>query len=106
MAALWRPECSRWRFERAHSKSRLIKGAFHLRILPRPATPEMLQRSDAKRLTAEALMTSVYAGATDNKHGNNGSGVKYSSALTTSQDAEWWFRRNLSTFPDTLDHGS
>lgn len=51
-------------------------------------------------------MTSVYTGTADNKHGNNGSGVKYSSALTTSQDAERWFRHNSSTFPDTLDHGS
>lgn len=66
------PECPQWRrrFERAHSKGWLIKGAFHLWILPRPGMPETRYRSDAKRLTAEALMTSVYASDGENKHGN------------------------------------
>lgn len=70
------PECLRWRrrFERAHSKGWLIKGAFHLWILPRPGTPETQRSSDAKRLTAEALMTPVYARAGENKHRNDGSG--------------------------------
>lgn len=44
--------------------------------------PETRQRSDAKRLTAEALMTSVYAGAGKNKHGNKERSTEYSAALT------------------------
>lgn len=50
--------------------------------------PETRQRSDAKRLTAEALMTSVYAGAGKNKHGNKGRSAQYSaeySAALTGQ---------------------
>lgn len=86
------PECSRWRwrFERAHSKGWLIKGAFHLGILPRPGTPEMRQSSDVWRLTAKALMTPVYDCTGKNKPGNNRSGGEYSSGLTTSQDAKTW----------------
>lgn len=55
-------------FERAALKrgGRLIKGAFHLWILE-------CQRRGADlmpgRLTAAALMTPVYAGAAENKHG-------------------------------------
>lgn len=66
------PECSPWRrrFERAYSKGWLIKGAFHLWI--GPGTPETWRSSDAKRLTAEALMTPVDAGET--KHQDNRSG--------------------------------
>lgn len=50
--------------------------------------PETQQRSDAKRLTAEALMTSVYAGAEKNKHGNKEGSTEYSaeySAALTGQ---------------------
>lgn len=55
-------------------------------------------------------MTPMYAGADENKHGNNGSGEEYSSALTASQDAEMWvfdaihqlFRTILITGPERL----
>lgn len=50
-----------------HSKGWLIKGAFHLWNLLGLETPETRWSSDAKRLTAEALMTPVYAGAGENK---------------------------------------
>lgn len=77
------PECP-LRFERAHSKGWLIKGAFHLWILPRPGMPETRQRSDAKRLTAEALMTPVYAGAGKNKHGNREGSSEYSGEYSAA----------------------
>lgn len=40
--------------------------------------PETRRRSDARRLTAAALMTPVYAGAGENKHGNTERGSEYS----------------------------
>lgn len=98
------PECPLWRrrFERAHSKVWLIKGAFHLWILPWPGMPETRQRSDAKTLTAEALMTSVYASARKNKHGNKEGGSEYSAVLMGQSEHRELAIQKL--FPECIDH--
>lgn len=67
--------------------------------------PETRQRSDAKTLTAEALMTSVYAGARKNKHGNKEGGSEYSAVLMgQSENSELGLETIQNFFPERIDH--